>query len=137
MMPVVTCKGGVSLTPTDAGGMVIQAALVLAASSTGLPIEISCGSEGHPPNDPHTLGHGRDVHVLDFSASQILQLIAAIEMALRQLTSAPFTVLYEVPSLAGVDPRLAMCGNVYVNVGASAAHLHIQPRKGTVYPPVQ
>ncbi len=136
MLPFVTCKDGVTLNPTDPGGMVIQAACVLASGVVGLPLEITCGSEGHPPGDPHTLGRARDLHVTDFTASQILALIAALEASFKYLApGAPFTIMYEVPPGTTTDMRLVNSDYYYENAGATAAHLHIQVKKGQTYPP--
>ena len=112
-LPRVTCKSDVLLLPRPAAGAVIDAAIVLASSETGLPIEITCGTEDHPPTDPHTRGVARDIGVLDCTPIQILQVMAALKMAFHQLApSVTWTILYEVPSLP-VDPQLAAVASMW------------------------
>jgi len=131
--PVITVKDGVTLNPTAPAGFVIQAALVMASQATGLALRVTCGSEGHPVDDPHTRGDARDIGVVEFRPEQILAIKAALEVSLHTLAPmAKWTVLYETPSEPS-DARLAQIA--YINSGATAPHFHIQPVKGSTYPP--
>jgi hypothetical protein len=62
--------------------------------------------------------------------SQIIEVIDA----LVQLLGPLFTVLYETPA----TPSDAKLGEfAYVNPKATGPHLHLQLKKGTVYPPTE
>ena len=91
-------------------------------------LEITCWNEGHGPTDPHTLGEAADVSVKGLSADQIEMVL----MALRSTLGPLFTVLYEVPKVPS-DPTLRPIA--YVNVDATGPHLHVQRKKGTIFPP--
>lgn len=128
-MNVVISKPGVKFDRILPAGFRILAALVLVARDFGHSLEITCGTEGHGPNDPHTLGEGYDVHVAGFSADQVIDLRGRLISEL----GAAFTVLYECPSTPA-DVRLATIA--YINAGATAPHFHLQRRNGTLYPPI-
>lgn len=126
--PMVRFKPEVVVKPAPAG-VVILAALPVAASAVGVDVLVTCGAEGHGPTDPHTLGEAFDLSSA-YTPSQILALKAALELALSNLTDAPIDVLYECPRMP-MDARLQSI--VYLNPKATAPHFHIQRRKGTVY----
>lgn len=114
------------------GGLRILVALAHAARQTAWDWRISCGTEGHPPTDPHSRGEAYDLSLATFPDT------AAIVAAYHDLKAdlgAAFTVLFEVPYLQ-TDSALASIA--YVNADATARHFHIQVRKGTTYsPPIQ
>jgi hypothetical protein len=124
----VTTKPGVVLTGLQAAGFQEIGALLYAASLCDSSLVITCGLEGHPPNDPHTRGEALDVSVHGFAPA----LIRALHDALATYLGPAFTVLFEAPELPA-DPDLQHL--VYLNKAASGPHLHLQPRKGTVWPP--
>lgn len=130
--PVVKRKNDtVKLDGLAPAGFLLISACVLAARATSLPLTITCGTEGHAPTDPHTLGEAIDLSVAGLSPSQILVIKAALELAISTLTDAPFTVLYET-STKPEDTRLAAVA--YINSGASAPHFHLQRKRNTTYP---
>lgn len=127
-IPCVRFKDGVRcdpLTPTLAH---LLWALDCAARIHGTDLTVTCGREDHDPGDPHTRGAALDVRVADLSPDKVL----AVYKYLASTLGADFTVLYEAPNKP-MDATLAKI--VYVNASATAAHLHLQPRKFTVYPP--
>ena len=133
-VPHVTHKAGVILTPWTDVSSVLHTAITLASGTCGWPIVITCGTEGHGPTDPHTRGAARDIHTLDWTPLQILQTVAALQLALHQVVPGiRFTVLYE-SAARPVDSQLAAM--YYANPGASAPHIHVQLAIGEVYPPV-
>jgi hypothetical protein len=127
-MNVVRVKPGCQFAPIAPGGFRILAALDTVARAAAVDLEITCGSEGHPPDDEHTRGIAYDVHVGGFTVDQVLDLRRRLQLELGPL----FTVLYERPD-APPDPRLAVIA--YINPHATAPHFHVQVKRGTVYPP--
>jgi hypothetical protein len=126
-VPMVQLKKGVVLEPLTPAlirliGVTDQAVRIL-----GRDLTITCGREGHIPNDPHTRGEAIDIRTRDLSPGATVTLYEWLKVTL----GAAWTVLYEVREKPDGDlARIA-----YVNQGASAPHLHIQPRKGTRWPP--
>lgn len=110
-------------------GFRILAALDNATRLIGADLTITCGTEGHGPDDPHTLGEGYDVRVRGLTTPTILKLLTFLH---QLLPPSYFTVLLETPT-AFTDPDLVKVQ--YLNPHATAAHLHIQKKRGTVYPP--
>lgn len=127
-MNVVRHRPGAYFTTIAPAGFRILSALDQAAQDCLVDLMITCGSDSHPPTDPHSLGCAYDVSVHTLSAQQIADVKAHLEETLGPL----FTVLYEVPKVPS-DPTLRPIA--YVNVKASAPHFHIQRLKNTVYPP--
>lgn len=88
---------------------------------------ITCATEGHPASDAHALGEAYDVRAANLPEATVLSLHKYLSTNL----GPRFTVLYEVPA----KPAGVLGGIAYVNPKATAAHFHIQRRKGTTYPP--
>jgi hypothetical protein len=129
-MNVVRVKPGVQFTPIAPAGFRILAALDTVARLVARDLEITSGSDSHPPTDVHTLGEAYDISVHDYDAPTI----AAIRAGLANQLGALFTVLYETPTRP-TDARLQVIA--YLNPDATAPHLHVQRRNGTVYPPIE
>lgn len=127
-IPCVRVKDGVRLDPVTPTHAHLLWALDSAARIHGVDLTVTCGREGHDQGDPHTRGAALDVRVSDLSPEKVL----AVYKYIASTLGADFTVLYEAPNRP-LDPQLAKI--VYVNASATAAHLHLQPRKFTVYPP--
>jgi len=128
-MNVVRVKPGCQFSPLAPGGVRILSALDQVARLLGRDLEITCGSEAHPPTDPHTRGEAFDVSVHDLSIDQVLDVRHELQLEL----GSGFTVLYEVPT-APTDPRLQVVA--FVNAGATAPHIHVQVKNGFSYPPI-
>lgn len=130
MIPTVRFAEGVTLTrPPAPAGVRILAALDACAQLLKHDITITCADGGHGPNDPHTLGEAYDVRVTDLTLDQINDLCHALDTLLDTF----FTTLYETPP--GFSTPAVLDEWLYVNPDASGPHLHIQRKKGTVYPP--
>lgn len=127
-LSVVRVKPGVKFDRIAPAGFVILALCHAATRVLGIDLTISCGSEGHPLEDPHTSGEAYDLSVAAWTADVVLRVRAFFIETL----GPPFTVLYETPSMPS-EPRLAAIA--VVNPAATAPHLHIQRKKGTIYPP--
>ena len=108
----------------------ILSALDRATELMSTDLLITCGTDSHPVSDPHTTGEAYDVSVATLAPNQIVNLKHLLEEDLGTL----FTVLYETPTKP-VDSRLAPIA--YVNKGATGPHLHIQRKKGMIYPPLE
>jgi hypothetical protein len=127
-MNIVRVKPGVRFDVITAAGLRLLAAIVQAAVDARVDLTISCGSDAHGPDDPHTHGDAYDVSVRDLTVDQILDLRHSLQSSLRD----GFTVLYETPT-PPADPRLAVIA--YENPRATAPHVHVQLRNGWTYPP--
>jgi hypothetical protein len=127
-MNVVTWKPGARWDVPTSAGVHILAALDRAAPVCRLSLEITCGTGEHPPGDPHTRGEAFDVSVAGIPPSVIVQLKTYLE----NILGSAFTVLYECPTTP-TEPQLAPIA--YINPKATGCHIHIQPKKGTTWPP--
>lgn len=129
-IPIVRARPGVRFDTIAPAGFRILAALDVLCKAEVRDVEITCGTEGHKPSDPHPQGRAYDVSVKGLTPLEIVRW----KKRLEQTLGARFAVLYEVPSLP-TDPQLAAIA--YVNGDATGPHFHIQLAKsqGGVYPP--
>lgn len=128
MPGVVFLKDGVKLDGLRPAGVRILSAIDNCARVLGLDLTVTCGLEAHGATDPHTLGNAIDLRASAFSAETIVKIKSFLEASL----GTQFTVLYEC-AVKPEDPNLARVA--YVNPHATAPHYHIQPVKGSVWPP--
>lgn len=129
MTPVVRRKDdSIQLNRLAPAGFRILSVIDQAALLCKTSLRITCGTEGHAPTDPHTLGQAVDIGATEFPPP----LVMALHDALSRLLGPAFTVLYECPTRPG-DPVLRQIA--YVNPTATAPHFHCQPVKGTTWPP--
>ena len=126
-MYVVRVKPGVRFDRLAPAGVHILSALDLAVGVVGCDLEISCGTEGHPPDDPHTLGEAFDVSVEHLEPPTILRAMGWLRARLGEA----FYLQYETPHPVTEGPLAAIA---VVNPNATAPHLHVQRRRGTVWP---
>lgn len=126
--PVVRAAPDVTFERIAPAGFRLLAAIDNLSRILSLDVLITCGTNDHPEGDPHTTGEAYDVRVRDWTVPQVLKAITF----LRQILGERFTVLYEVPQ-EPTDPQLKAIA--FVNAGASAAHLHLQRKRGTTFPP--
>lgn len=126
---VLHTKPGTQFAVIAPGGFRILAALEETARLCETDLTITCGTEGHPADDPHTRGEAYDVRVADLTPERLLAVVKALQIALEPLS---FYFQYEVPTLP-VDVRLRAIA--VVNSSASAPHIHLQVKKGHTYPP--
>jgi len=128
MIPVVRVKPGVRFAVIAPAGFRILSAIVQTTQRLQMDLEITSGTDSHAPPDPHASGEAVDVSVRHLTYSQIASVVAT----LRGILGPLFTVLYETPT-APTDS--AVHAIAYVNPRATSDHLHIQKRKGTIFPP--
>lgn len=127
-MNVLRVKSGVRFEIIAPAGARILSALDQATTVLGTDLVITCGTEGHPPDDPHSHGEAYDVSVAGIPASAVATLIGYVRARLGDA----FYLQYETPP-GPVDALLKSIA--VVNAAATAPHIHVQKRKGTIYPP--
>ena len=128
-MYVLSAKSTARFDRIAPAGFRILGALDLATRELMTNLVISCGTEGHSPDDPHTSGEAYDISVRDLVPALIVQLVEYLQIRLGSF----FYTQYEAPTVPS-HPALALIAAV--NAGASAPHIHVQRRRGTVYPPI-
>lgn len=128
-MSCLSADEGVCFGTIAPAGFRLLAALDGATRVLGVNLMIKCGTEDHPPTDPHSLGKAYDVRTKDLPKPVLLKLLAYLQQV---LPPAQFTILLETP-VAFTDPDLARLQ--YLNPHATAPHLHLQLKKGTTFPP--
>lgn len=124
---VLRCAEGVAFARISPAGFRILAALDHATQVVGRDLIITAGTNDHT-SGPHVRGEAYDVRTKDLDVPTILKLKTRLEAMLGMR----FTVLYETPFVP-TDPDLKRIA--YVNGDATGEHLHIQPLKGSTYPP--
>lgn len=129
MVPVLRRKPGFTWNVYAPGGFRILAALDGLSQILGFDVTLTAGTNDHVLPDPHATGEAFDVRILGWSAPTILHAVDYLTHTLGPL----FTVLYEVPTVPS-DPHFAAIA--YHNPGATAPHLHVQTKKGQLYPPL-
>ena len=130
-MGVVYVKPSADLQGLQPAGIRILAAVDHCAQGLDVDLTITCGTDSHDINDPHTRGVALDIRTSDLLNAQIVK----IHAFLTEMLGPSFTVLYETPSLPEA-PELAAIA--YVNKKATGQHYHIQLKRGTVtWPPVR
>lgn len=131
MGPRLYVKQDVILDGLDPGGCRILSVVALAPLVLGFDQTITCGREGHGPDDPHTLGKALDLRTRGRSPLEIIQMIAYYQ---QQLGGDFFTTLFEVPvaDRPTLDP--ALLEYVYDKSDPAAQHLHLQVRRGKEFP---
>jgi hypothetical protein len=112
-------------------GFRILSALDQAAAARGTVLTLTCTNTGHDPTDPHSRGCAYDIRTID---QDIVTLALVVEDLVRTLGPA-FTILYEVQEPPAMKLPLVLDARLYVNAHATGPHLHIQPKRGTEWPP--
>lgn len=122
-------KPGVRLDGLEPGGFAILSALEQTARAVEIDLTISCGTDGHSPSDPHTLGNALDVRTIDLTPALVLAVLQSIDTL---LDGQLFFWQYECPQVPD-DPGLRAVA--VVSHQATAPHVHVQVRRGQHYPP--
>ncbi len=127
-MNVIRVKPGVQFSVIAPAGFRLLAALDTTARRLAVDLTITCGSDSHPPTDPHSTGEAYDVRTHDFTDDQK-------QAILREL-------LLELSDGTPEDAPLAVSDGLGTkgfwgwieNPGLPTEHLHVQRRNRTVYP---
>lgn len=130
MIPVVRCKPGARFDVIAPGGFRILAAIDGAARIIGQDIVIAAGTNDHSGVSRHLIGEAYDISVRDFP----MQTLETLIRYLTQFLGPHFTVFYETPEKP-TDHDFAKIA--IVNPAATGPHLHIQVKKGDLYPPAE
>jgi len=118
----VRFKSGVTLNGLQPAGARILSVLDRAAVFFQRDLTVTCGTDSHPADDPHTLGRAFDIRTRDLPQATIVTLIPWLQKSL----GPDFTVLYETPT----KPVGFLASLAFVNPSATSEHCHIQVRKG-------
>lgn len=130
MITITIKDDSVKFDPITPAHAHLFTALERAAATCQLSLVITCGREDHGADDPHTRGEAVDIRMADVPAPMIVR----VRQALMTILGPAWTVLIEAPEPpTAAEPQLA--GLVFVNRAATARHIHIQPIKGTRWPP--
>lgn len=126
-IPCLRVGQGVKFDHIAPAGFRILAALDGATKVLSADLEITSGTDSHAAGR-HPAGEAYDVSVKGFTVPQVVK----VRRFLMQTLGGRFTVLYETP-VRPSDPDLLAIA--FVNPDATGPHLHLQPVKGTVWPP--
>lgn len=121
---MILCKQGVRFDLIKPAGFRILGAVERASRALYFDVTITCGSEGHPPADPHSLGEAYDIRTHGLTLAQKHDLL---EWVMRDLAGridlTPTDTGYTTPAFYG-----------FLEAPETAnEHIHIQRRRGTVY----
>ena len=116
-MGIVKVKPGVLFSVIAPAGFRILAAIDLTAAALGLDLTITsaCDGKHSGPGDPHHKGEAYDIRTHDLTVVEKVNVLACI---MGLLEAGLFFGFLEA-------------------AGTTNEHIHVQRRKGTVYPPVQ
>mgnify|MGYP001375869642 FL=1 len=112
--------GAVLGTPAPAGFRLL-AATDRASRLVRVDLTLTCGTDSHGPDDPHTRGEAYDVRTRDLTASQAQRVLRAV-----------LTDLCDEDGDQIVDTSGGFATAHFFGI-LEADHLHLQRRQGTVY----
>jgi hypothetical protein len=120
MIPCIRIKQGVQFTVIAPGGFRILAAIEDAADQIAhdLTITSACDGSHSGPDDPHHRGEAYDVRTKDLPD--------------KQLALAKIKDFLAIPESESQGSRFFAW---IENEGQEGEHIHVQVRRGTVYPP--
>lgn len=121
-MPRLRLAPSVSLDGLQEPGVKILSAFEQATRLLGRDLRVTCGTDSHDIEDPHSNGAAIDVGARDLPDG----IVIALRDYLMKALGADFTVLYETKT----KPAGVLAGIAYVNPNATGAHIHVQLRKG-------
>lgn len=126
-MGVLRVKPGARFDRIDAAGFRLLGTLDRIAREVPYDLTISCGSDDHPPTDPHTLGRAYDVRTHDLTPDQRAYVLRAVLLDLQaDAADAP------LETSGGLATRHFF--GWLEHAGEANEHLHFQQRKGTAFP---
>jgi hypothetical protein len=134
VIPVLRTKPGCTFERIAPAGFVLLAAIQAACVELGLDLLITAGTNDHALPDPHAYGEAYDLSVATLADAQLAALLSHLR---AHLPTEAFTVLFEVPSADfNMLPSARQQLVNYTNPAATGPHIHLQKRRGTVYPPL-
>lgn len=127
MIPVVRVKDGVKFDQIAPAGFRLLSTIDRLPGLLNKDVLVTCGTEAHPPEDPHSKGEAYDIGVLDMSSHEIQTMLDQFEAM-----GPRFYAQYELPLTSYADPTIH--GNVIHSAQATGPHIHAQRARGTEYP---
>lgn len=127
MSYAIRLKPGCQTSILAPSGIRILGALERCAQVLGRDLVLTCGSDSHGPDDPHTKGHAFDVRSHDLPPAQKQQLLSAMMQALSE---GPQDVIS--PKDGGY-----VTGHFFgwlEHAGEITEHFHFQQRNGVAFP---
>lgn len=124
----VTVKTGAMLNGLAPAGIRLLAALEVTARRLNLHLVVTCGTDSHPPNDPHSLGVALDIRTND-------QTFETKKLMLNALIAEVSEGALDAPMVISNGLGTSLFWGWIENPGAADEHLHAQLRHGRVYPP--
>lgn len=128
-MGVLLIKPGVSFTGLAPAGLRLLGALDRVVRAQAFDLILTCGTDSHPPNDPHSRGCAFDVRTHNLTEEQKQYVLRAVLADLME----PDAVDPILPVSIGLATRYW-----YVqleNPGEITEHMHMQLRRGVNFPP--
>ncbi len=126
-MYAIWFKAGCQTQIIAPSGVRIIGALERCAQVVGHDLVITCGSDSHGPDDPHSKGQAFDVRSHDLTPAQKTSLLSAMMQSL--CGNAPDVVQ---PKDGGFVTQHFF--GWLEHAGADNEHFHFQQRNGVVYP---
>lgn len=125
----VRLKSGVDTSRLAPAGVRILGALDATARRLKRDLIVTCGCEAHPPGDPHTSGEAFDVRTHDFDDEFKRTLLRQVMLELQNDDDA-----MDAPIATSIGLSTLHFYGQIENPNEPREHLHVQRRKGTVYP---
>lgn len=126
-MSVILVKSGARFDRIDPAGFRLLGALDRVSRTFPVDLTITCGSDAHPANDPHSLGRAFDVRTHDLTPDQKQLLLRSVLLDLQDGDhDAPLEV-------SGGLATTHFFGWIE-HPGEVTEHMHVQMRKGTSFP---
>jgi len=125
-------KGSVKFDKPTVGGACLLAALAWTAHQSPFDLMVTCGTEAHEPDDPHTKGNALDVRSHSFSLADknsVFHLIMSYLSDLTDQLGADARVISTSDGLA-----TALFFGFIESEGMPNEHFHLQVRKGQHVP---
>lgn len=111
----------------DPAGFRLLGSIDRVSRSLHCDLTITCGTDSHPPSDPHSLGRAYDVRTHDLTADQKDFLVRGVLLDLQEAESdAPIQV-------SGGWATTQFFGWLE-HPGEEGEHAHFQQRKGVSFP---
>lgn len=127
MRPCLYVKTGVKFDRIAPAGFHILWALGQTARVIKRPLTITCGTEDHPPTDPHSTGEAYDVRSRMIPAADQQRIVREMLLALS-----------DGPDDAPVETSGGLATKYFFGFlespGTPHAHFHFQRRNGRIFP---
>lgn len=127
MQNAVLVKDGVSFRVIAPAGFRLLGAIERVSRQLSLDLMITCACEGHLPDDPHSHGEAYDVRTHALTTVQKQNVLAAV---MADLSEGGI----DSPMPVSIGLGTTRFYGQIEHPGEPGEHIHLQRRKGTVYP---